>query len=79
MDDSFLRHKPEVFEKFKEFEAINPNEHVQRIGTLRTKHIEISYRYDHEARREGICTILFVFFVSDRCQLSLNFLIFRKC
>ena len=32
----FLRHKSEVLEKFKEFEAITTNESGQRIGTLRT-------------------------------------------
>ena len=41
------------FSKFKEFEAITPNERVQRIGTLRTKYIEISYCYIREARWEG--------------------------
>ena len=31
-----MRHKSEVFEKFKEFEAVTTNECGQRIGTLRT-------------------------------------------
>ena len=49
-----MRYKSEVFEMFKEFETITPNQPVQRIGTLRTKDIEISYRYVLETRREGI-------------------------
>ena len=32
----FLRHKSEVLDKFKEFEAVTTNECGQRIGTLRT-------------------------------------------
>ena len=45
----FMNSKAEVFEKFREFEAITTNESGQRIGTLRTDNGEEYVSKDFEA------------------------------
>jgi len=52
----FLKHKSQVLEKFKEFEADVTNESGQRIGTLRTDNCGeyLSREFEAYLRSKGI-------------------------